>query len=243
MDNVIKKRVGSSKGLTLALGIGAAVLAGLLLLLYLNQYRSSVKEENEQTPVLVAKNLIPAGTSGTIIAEKELFQVASYRKSDLKIGAISDPAFLNGRVAAVDIFPGQQITTADVSTTTTEAFSTKLTGLQRAFAIPVDQTRGLVGFIGDGDRVDVYMSLSDRNGTLLTLLAPNVEILRAPVTGADNVALIRADAALAQKLAFASDETKLWFLLRPAVDAKKPPEITIDRQTLLNQARRNRAVR
>ena len=50
--------------------------------------------------MLVAKDLIPKGTSGTVIAEKQLFQAATLAKDDLKVGAISDPAYLNGRVAA-----------------------------------------------------------------------------------------------------------------------------------------------
>lgn len=238
MDTIVKKRFGSSRGLTLVLGIGAALLAAVLLLVYLSQYRSSVDAEKEPTPVLVAKGLIPAGTSGTIIAQKELFQVASLPKDDLKVGAISDPAFLNGRVAVVDVFPGQQITTADVSPTTTEAIPTKLTGLQRAFALPVDQSRGLIGYVSDGDKVDMYVSITGPQGNLLTLLAPAVEILRAPIAGT-NIALLKANAGLAQKIAFASDTGTLWFLLRPAVDAKKPPAQTITIQTLLNLARRN----
>ena len=115
MQQSVTSKIGSSKGWTLALGIGAALLAAILLVVYLNRYRSSVDAQNAATPVLVAKNLIPRGTSGTIIAKKELFQVASLPKDDLKVGAISDPAYLNGRVAAGDIFPGQQITTADLS--------------------------------------------------------------------------------------------------------------------------------
>ena len=71
--------------------------------------------------MLVAKNLIPKGTSGTVIAEKQLFQAATLSKDDLKVGAISDPAYLNGRVAVADIFPGQQITTADLSAGLTDA--------------------------------------------------------------------------------------------------------------------------
>ena len=109
-------KVTQSRGWTLALGIAAAALAAILLIAYLVQYRSSVNSSTEPTPVLVAKSLIPKGTSGTVIAEKGLFQAATLPKDDLKVGAISDPAYLNGRVAVADIFPGQQITTADVST-------------------------------------------------------------------------------------------------------------------------------
>ena len=135
-------KVTQSRGWTLALGIAAAALAAILLIAYLVQYRSSVNDSTEPTPVLVAKNLIPKGTSGTVIAEKQLFQAATLPKDDLKVGAISDPAYLNGRVAVADIFPGQQITTADVSAGLTDAMPTQLSGKQRAVAIPVGAAPG-----------------------------------------------------------------------------------------------------
>ncbi len=133
----LTSKVQQSRGWTLALGIGAAALAAILLIAYLVQYRSSVNDSTAPTPVLVAKNLIPKGTSGTVIAEKQLFQAATLSKDDLKVGAISDPAYLNGRVAVADIFPGQQITTADLSVGLTDALPTQLTGKQRAVAITV----------------------------------------------------------------------------------------------------------
>ena len=242
MQQALSGKIGNSRGWTLALGIGAAALAAILLVVYLNRYRSSVDSANAATPVLVAKNLIPKGASGQIIAQKALFQVASLPKDDLKVGAISDPAYLNGRVAAADIFPGQQITTADLSATTTEAVPTKLTGTERALAVPVDSARGLVGYTQSGDHVDVYVSLNGDNGVLLTLLAPNVEIVNAPTAG-QSTYVLKAPAPLAQRLAFASDNGTLWFLARPLVGAKKTPPLTITMQTLLAQAQRNKAAR
>jgi Flp pilus assembly protein CpaB len=229
----LTSKVQQSRGWTLALGIGAAALAAILLIAYLVQYRSSVNDSTAPSPVLVAKNLIPKGTSGTVIAEKQLFQAATLSKDDLKVGAISDPAYLNGRVAVADIFPGQQITTADLSVGLTDAIPTQLTGLQRAVAIQVDGSRGLVGFVSSGDRVDVYYQTGSNGGTILGLLAPNVLIMRAPTGGAP--AIIRADAPLAQKLALASDSGTLWFLLRPAGDAKNPPKKSITSTELLAQ--------
>ena len=160
----LTSKVQQSRGWTLALGIGAAALAAILLIAYLVQYRSSVNDSTAPSPVLVAKNLIPKGTSGTVIAEKQLFQAATLSKDDLKVGAISDPAYLNGRVAVADIFPGQQITTADLSVGLTDALPTQLTGKQRAVAIPVSGARGLVGFVSSGDRVDIYYETGSNGG-------------------------------------------------------------------------------
>jgi len=227
-------KVQQSRGWTLALGIAAAVLAAILLIAYLVQYRSSVKSSTAETPVLVAKNLIPKGTSGTVIAAKQLFQAATLAKNDLKVGAISDPAYLNGRVAVADIFPGQQITTADLSAGLTDAIPTQLSGKQRAVAIPVSGARGLVGFVSSGDRVDIYYGTGASGGTILGLLAPNVLVMRAAAADG-SPPILRADAGLAQKLALASDSGTLWFLLRPAGDAKNAPKKSITSIELLRE--------
>ena len=228
----LTSKVTQSRGWTLALGIAAAVLAAILLIAYLVQYRSSVNSSTEPTPVLVAKNLIPKGTSGTIIAEKQLFQAATLAKDDLKVGAISDPAYLNGRVAVGDIFPGQQITTADLSAGLTDAIPTQLTGMQRAVAISVGGARGLAGYVASGDRVDIYYETPATGGTVLGLLASNVLVMRAPDGAGGTPAILRLPAPQAQTMALASDTGTLWFLLRPAGDAKKPPLKAITTQQL-----------
>jgi Flp pilus assembly protein CpaB len=226
----LTSKVQQSRGWTLALGIGAAALAAILLIAYLVQYRSSVNDSTAPSPVLVAKNLIPKGTSGTVIAEKQLFQAATLAKDDLKVGAISDPAYLNGRVAVADIFPGQQITTADLSVGLTDALPTQLTGKQRAVAIPVSGAQGLVGYVASGDRVDIYYETAGNGGTVLGLLASNVLVMRAPGAGAP--AILRLNVPQAQTMALASDSGTLWFLLRPAGDAKEPPRKAITTQQI-----------
>ena len=224
-------KVTNSRGWTLALGIAAAVLAAILLIAYLVQYRSSVNDSTAPTPVLVAKNLIPKGTSGTVIAEKQLFQAATLAKDDLKTGAISDPAYLNGRVAVADIFPGQQITTADLSAGLTDALPTQLSGAQRAVAIPVSGARGLVGYVSSGDRVDIYFETGATAGNVLGLLASNVLVMRAP-TAEGVPAVLRLNSPQAQMVALAADTGVMWFLLRPAGDAKQPPRRAVTTQQL-----------
>ena len=223
-------KLTQSRGWTLALGLAAAALAAILLIAYLVQYRSSVNDSTAPTPVLVAKNLIPKGTSGSVIAEKQLFQAATLAKDDLKVGAISDPAYLNGRVAVGDIFPGQQITTADLSAGLTDALPTQLTGQQRAVAISVGGTQGLVGYVASGDRVDIYYEVPGAGGNALGLLMPNVLVMRAAGPGTPTI--LRLPAPQAQTIALASTSGTLWFLLRPAGDAKNPPRRTVTTQQL-----------
>jgi len=106
----------------------AAVLAGVILLTYLHRYRESVKESGTAVTVLVAKSLIDKGTSGDIIATEDLYEVTSQPKSEVQDGAITDPATLKGRVAAADIFPGEQLTAAKLAVSTSTSLSNSITG-------------------------------------------------------------------------------------------------------------------
>jgi flagella basal body P-ring formation protein FlgA len=96
-------------------GVAAAVLVGLLLG-YLSHERNSVEGSTERGTVLVAKRLIPKGTSGSSIAAQNLFVVVTVPKVQIAPKAISDPAVLQGRIAAGDIYPRQQLAASDFTT-------------------------------------------------------------------------------------------------------------------------------
>ena len=231
MQNVFSGKLTSSRGGAVVLGGFAALLAGLLLLVYLIHYRNSVNAGAQSAPVLVAKRLIPKGTPGAVIAQKNLFRTVPIAHGDVKAGAIVDPAYLNGRVTAADIFPGQQITTADVSVGVTNALPTQITGRERAFALSVEGAKGLVGFVSDGDHVDVYYETAASGTTDLALLAADVTVLRAPTK--DAPAVLKADAATAQKLALGVDTGTLWFLLRPSAQSQNAPKKLLTSAQLL----------
>ena len=126
-------------------------------------------------------------------------------------------------MTTADIFPGQQITTGELSVGTTTAIQTQISGAQRAIALPSAGSRGLVGYLADGDRVDIYYETGASGASILALLAPNVLVLRAP-TGDGSPIVLRANTALqAQRLALAADTGTLWYLLRPTTGAENPP--------------------
>ena len=113
MSNTLTSKVSgrmSSRGWALALGIGAVALAAILLVVYLDRYRARVGGENAPTPVLQANRLIPAGTPGTLVASQSMYTSTTLPQKEVVVGAIADPAYLSGRAAATDIFPGAQLT-------------------------------------------------------------------------------------------------------------------------------------
>jgi Flp pilus assembly protein CpaB len=217
-------------------GVVAAVLAIILLVVYLNSYRSSVNKNKAAERVLVATKLIQKGTSGDIIAKKELYEVTAVPKDQLKLNAITDPSALVDRISVSDIFPGQQLTQDEFSTEAQTGIPYQITGRQRAIAIPSDSAHGVGGAVGAGNFVDVYVGTSGGQGELVKLIAPDVYVLVAPTEGAGNF-ILRVPTKQAAKFAFASDNTKIWLVLRPQVGASRTPPSTATLATLLAGAR------
>jgi Flp pilus assembly protein CpaB len=210
----------------------AGVLAVILLVVYLHSYRSSVNSGSQPERVLVATKLIPKGTSGTLIAQKALYLSTTVQKDQLKLNAITDPSALNDRVAAADIFPGQQLTQDDFTTESSTAIPYVISGPQRAIAVNVDTVHGLIGQVAAGNYVDIYMGANGGNGSLVKLLASNVYVLVAPGSGSPD-AVLRVNTRDAAKFAFAGDNTRLYFVLRPQVGATRTPPETATLATLL----------
>jgi pilus assembly protein CpaB len=232
-QNLFTTRRGS-----LLVGAAAAVLAGIILLVYLHSYRNSVNSASSSVSVLVAKNLIQKGTPGNIIGTSDQFQVASIPKSQLQVGAFTDPAALAGRIAAADIYPGQQLTTAYFGYAVPGTLQTKLTGSDRAIALTVDAEHGMIGQIGTGDHVDIFIGFNlagaGGNQPVIKLLMADVLVLRAPVSGGSGLITLRVSVGKAAQLAYASDNGQLWFVLRPASGAKTLNPGIINAQTLLS---------
>ena len=225
MENLAPSRLLKTRQGTIVVGVAAAVLAAILLLVYLSHYRSSVKGSTEPVTVLVAKRLIPKGTSGNSIAEQNLFVVTTIPKGQLKIGAISDPAVLQGTVTAADVYPNQQLTTSDFTTKSVGALASQLTGRWRAISLPtLDAAHGLSPDVQAGDHVDVYAQVRNITGLVmsdvLVLASPTAATGSAPASG--NY-IIRIPSSRAAKFAYIGQNGAYWLVLRPAVKALPTP--------------------
>jgi Flp pilus assembly protein CpaB len=234
MQEKLSRLLRNRSGAVIA-GAVAALLAVILLVAYLHSYRASVNSAQQAARVMIATKQIPSGTSGDVIDKQRLYQVTTVQKDQLKLYAIADPSAIQGRVAAVDIFPGEQLTQNDFTTESALSLPYELTGKQRAIAIPVDATHGLIGQVGAGNSVDIYAGISGggaTGGSLVTLLAPDVYVLVAPGGGSAD-AIIRINTADAAKFAYAADNAKLWLVLRPQNGASPTPPETATLATLL----------
>ena len=242
------KFVSTRRG-TLIAALLIALLAGASILLYLNSYRDSLKAQGALVTVLVAKQTIPKGTAGSVVASKDLYTVTTIRESQLLEGAMSDPATLRDKVATREIFEGAQLTAADFAAGG-DSLAAQLTDRERIVSIPLDAAHGLIGGIEPGNRVDVYAGFNvvplgadgrPINGgqarPMLRQILSDVPVVAvgelARGSGATNVSLA-VDDVKAAKLAFASDNGKVWLALRPSAGAKavKPGIVTIETMLL-----------
>ncbi len=236
-SNLLTTRTG-----TLILGGLAALLAAIGLLVYLSQYRASVGESAQPMKVLVARGHIAAGTPGEVIKTKTLSRAETLPATQLREGAVFDLSTVEGRVATKDIAAGQQLTTSDFTAAKTDAVATRITNRQRAIAIPLDSAHGLTGVVRNGDHVDVYAgfnveTLNSAGGSakpVLTLLMQNALVLKTEKArgGSNSEAniVLRAKSDEAAKLAFASDNGKLWIVARPQSGARgsAPGIVTVE---------------
>jgi Flp pilus assembly protein CpaB len=218
-QNLFTTRRGS-----LLIGAAAAIVAGVILLVYLHAYRNSVNGSAANVSVLVAKNLIPKGTPGNIIGASDQFQVAQVPKSQLQTGALVDPSALAGRIALTDIYPNQQLTAAAFAYAAPGTLQTNIAGVDRAMSVSIDSAHGMVGQVAAGDHIDVYWGaqVAGPSGArqVMKLLFVDVPVLRAPLAGGSGLYTLKVSSRQAPALAYAADNGRLWFALRPASGAK-----------------------
>jgi Flp pilus assembly protein CpaB len=239
---LVQKLTSTRRG-TVALAALAALLAGASILVYLNRYRHSLNIQGAPATVLVAKQAISKGTPGDSVAISGLFTTTTIRQSQLLAGAISDPVSLHGRVAVHDIFPGQQLTTADFARGAATVAST-LKKNERLITIPLSQP----GLVTAGDHVDVFAGFNvtrvDANGVpvqggqarpVIKLIMQDVPVVSVGKggTGGGGGLSVKVSELNAENLAFASDNGKVWVVLRPPSGAKPVPPRLVTVDTLL----------
>jgi pilus assembly protein CpaB len=246
----VTRRILSTREGTLAFAVVAALIAAGVLMVFISGYKRSVDASADPITVLVAKDSLPKGSSGDMIAEKGLFEATGLEREQVKDGAITDPGSLRGQVAEHAIVRGQQLTTADFGKPSDPVLS-KLTDSTRAVTVPLDAAHGMIGQVQAGDHVDVYVGFqvqpdgAGRPRPVLRELMQDVEVLDAPAPDEDaskgmggasetQSIVLRAEQKDAPQLAFASDNGKVWIVLRPQAGAgtHKPTIVGLERLLL-----------
>jgi Flp pilus assembly protein CpaB len=231
VENIMSSKLFTTRQGTVLLGVIAAVVAGIVLIVYLHNYRNSVNASHASISVLVAQRLIQKGTPGDVIRTSSgVYRATSIAKNQVETGAIVNPATLAGEVALTDISPGQQLTAADFGAGG-GSVAGELNRNQRAVVVSLDSPQEVGGQIAAGSHVDVWVTTSSQNTSGVTrsvakLLFQDMYVLNAGTNGG-NVTL-RATPTQSGQLIYASSNDDLWLVLRPTIGTvtQKPPVIS-----------------
>jgi Flp pilus assembly protein CpaB len=248
------QKLTSTRAGTIALAALAALIAALSIAAYLNHYRSSVDTASNPVSVLVAGKLIEKGTPGAAVSAAGALSRTTVPESQLREGALSDPALLRERVAAHDVYPGQQLTASDF-VAGNGSLAGSLTKAQRMITIPLDSAHGLIGEVQAGDHVDVFAGFNviplgpsgvplntGQSRPVLKLVMQDIAVtglaekaggVASGSAGQTTNVSLRVTNTQAQELAFASDNGKLWLVLRPAAGARPTTPRLITVETML----------
>jgi Flp pilus assembly protein CpaB len=180
--------VTKSRLRNLALPLGLAALAAVLIGIYVVSYRNSVTHGAGLVKVLVATRDIPAGTDGSTIAGGGYLKSQTVPRRAVVAGSITSAAPLTSKVTADKIYKGEQISLRQFVPVAQGGIFANFSGNQRIVSVPGDQNQFLAGTLSDGDRVDIVATVkyhvktgSDDFARASTrVVLRNILVLKAP---------------------------------------------------------------
>jgi Flp pilus assembly protein CpaB len=232
-----------------------AVLAALLTIFYVTNYKRSVQSGEELVPVYVAAAEIPAGTSGSEVGDRNLLTAVEVARRSIVPGAISEPEQIEQLVATERIYEGEQVTLNRFRPLGEQGVRAQLKGRLRAIQIAGSEHQLLMGTVQIGDRVDFIGSLERETGTqrsagtrvvlrdILVLEAPGAGGVESKLTARPNEAfsaLLAVTDAQAQKLFHVITHGDWTLQLRPVSDPADSRDTLDTDATVLRGGRRAR---
>ena len=218
------------------IAVGLALVAMMLTLFYVTNYKRSVQKSTSGVSIYVASKDISAGTPGAEVAKNDL-RIETVQKRDVVPGAISSPSDVSGLVVAAPLYAGEQVTLRRFSDVAAQGIRSQLKGTLRAVQLAGDPNQLLAGTLEAGDHVDLVANLrldSNTNATatrivlrdLLVLTPPNDPALGkvSASSGNGTSAVLAVTDTQVQRLFFVMKNADWTLELRPVVGAADSSE-------------------
>ncbi len=160
-----------SNNLIIVLGLVTAVVGGGLVLLLLGRGgdddASAAGGSGDTVPVLVSKRTIAQGTAGSDLGDAvEVKQVPAVTRSSDALVSLGE---LAERTTTVEIGPDQQLRSAFFRQRTARGEAIKVPGGKQAIAMTIPFTNAGGGYVGPGDRINLYALVGKQNGIVAPL--------------------------------------------------------------------------
>jgi Flp pilus assembly protein CpaB len=232
----------SYRARSIALAVGLAAVAAILVGLYIQNYRNDVNSGADLVSVLVAARDIPQDTLGSSLSGGGYLKREQILRRSLVAGAIVDPQAVSGLVVGATIYSGQQITVRQFRPLVQQGVLGQISDTQRALVVPGDTNQLLQGIVNAGDHVDVVANIkytvhqtnstnNDLNRVASRIILRNLLVLKAPPAPKGGIGsqqqtsiLLRLTDAQVQKMFFAMKNGDWSLALRPVDHPSDSPE-------------------
>jgi len=145
--------------LTAVAAVVLAAAASVLAYTYLTEADARAQDKTELVDALVARNVIPKGTSGATVLEESLLETKKVQRSAVPDAAMTSADGIKGLVASSAISKGQFIVSDSfVAASQVDGFSTSVKDGKQAISFSVDMSHGVAGFIQPNDSINVMYS-------------------------------------------------------------------------------------
>jgi Flp pilus assembly protein CpaB len=219
----------------LVIAVGLALVAMMLTLFYVTNYKRSVQHEAASVQVYVAAHDLTGGVSGADLVKQHDLRLESVARRAVVPGAISSPNQLQALVLSGPVYAGEQVTLRRFADVAAQGVRAELKGTLRAVQVAGDPNQLLAGTLHAGDRVDVVANVRiDSNKATnatrivlrdLTVLSTPTQSAAASVSpgGSTSVLLAVTDTQV-QRLFYVMKNADWTLELRPVVHAADSPE-------------------
>ena len=206
----------------LVAAILVAALGAGLVLVYVHDVNQRVKAREAPERILIAKKIIPAGTTGAAASASGDLEFMKIAREAVAPGALTSIDPVANLVALAPIYPGEQILSIKFGKQGASNLLTIPTAGTMALSISLPGPARVNGFIAPGSEVAVFLTANGSTKVILdrvTVIAVGTRTLvpsSGQATGADqqsDVVTFGGTAAQAQTLIYAQSTGSLYLSL------------------------------
>jgi Flp pilus assembly protein CpaB len=213
------------------IAVGLALVAMMLTLFYVTNYKRSVQKGTESVQVYVAARDIAAGTAGADVVRGKTLKPETVQRRDVVPGAISSPDQIANLVASAPVYAGEQVTVRRFTDVAAEGIRSQLKGNERAVQVSGDANQLLSGTLQAGDHVDLVANLhttssSGTNAAATKIVLRDLAVLTPPDDGgklsqssSGASAILAVSDTQVQRLFFVLKNADWTLELRPVLNA------------------------
>jgi Flp pilus assembly protein CpaB len=214
------------------IAVGLALVAAMLTLLYVTNYKRAVQRGTSSVQVYVAARDMADGTLGSDIVGNHFLRTEAVQRKDVVPGAITSPRQVNSLVVTQPVFAGEQVTMHHFGPLTEQGVAGQLKGTQRAVQIAGDPNQLLAGTLQTGEHVDLVANIhptGSMQSPATRIVLRNLLVLSAPpapsassvgASGTNQVStILQVTDTQVQRLFYVMKNADWTLELRPALNA------------------------